>query len=118
MAKYSDKEVEQIVSKHLGKKRSVKRVDEEELVHDSVSPDADLGTPGLETVRSKYLGDWHAIYQHSTDAPAEGIDYAAGEGEDIADEIVQVPVSDDDESGPSKSFIVSGNKRRVIGTQG
>lgn len=116
MARMSDEDVEQIVSEHLGKERKVKRA-EATPPHDELRSEPDVGTPGLEAVRSKYLAPWRDIYE-SVDTPAPTIDYEAGTGDDMEDEIVQVPVSDDDESGPAKSFVVSGDKQKVIGTQG
>ena len=118
MARFSDEKVEQIVSEHLGKKRPVKRVDEEELAHDSRASDPDLGTPDLSAVQSKYLADWHEIYATQLDSLVTEIDFEAGRGDDVADEIVQVPVSDEDQVGQTKSFIISGDKGRVIGSQG
>jgi len=118
MAKFSDEKVEQIVGEHLGKKRSVKRVDEEELARDSQVSDADLGTPDLNVVQSKYLADWRQIYAATEDSAVSEIDYSAGKGEDVADEIVQVPVSDEDRAGQTKSLIISGDKQKVIGSQG
>ncbi len=116
MAKFSNEDVEQIVTEHLGNQRKVKRV-EEAPPHDELGAKPDLGTPGLEEVHSKYLAPWRDIYE-SVDSPPPKINFEAGDGDDIEDEIVQVPVSDDDESGPSKSFVISGDKQKVIGTQG
>jgi hypothetical protein len=119
MAKFTEEEVEDIVSEHLGKQSKVKRVEAGTApAHDSLRPDADMGTPGLDEVRSKYLAPWRDIYEGATDTGADEIDYSAGQGDDIEDEIVQVPIAEEDETGPTKSFIVSGDKHKVIGTQG
>jgi hypothetical protein len=116
MAKFSNEDVEQIVTEHLGTQRKVKRV-EETPPHDELQAKPDLGTPGLEAVHSKYLAPWRDIYE-SVDEALPEINYEAGDGDDLEDEIVQVPVSDDDESGPTKSFVISGDKQKIIGTQG
>jgi hypothetical protein len=125
MSKLSDADMEKVVGGHLGTHRKVKRTSEETLSHDSLRPDTDVGTPDLATVRSKYLGPWRDLYTTvpgADAAPAQAaattIDYSAGQGADVADEIVEVPLSNEDDQRPGKSLIVSGNERKVIGTQG
>jgi hypothetical protein len=112
MARLTQRELEEIVKRDLPGYRIVRRSGEETPTH----AEPDEAAPPIEELQKKYFGEEEG--GAGSDAPNPGNERAESTEDEILTVEPEQAVDPYDHSARPKTIVVSGDERRIIGSQG